>query len=244
MDISYLLFSTTDKEELTTEGDMARYKLFADVDDIADHIIGGDNVDSIIPSSLTMTVTNTMVDASTKTLNKVLTSIEYEFNGDNLYKGKERLTFTDYGTTSLPSELDFSTFDDWKEPTTWKEGAYEVYQSLTTEFSENEIAMMPYLYEAEIEGNWGVDVYNDGTYIWCLLFNDTFAASESDPVYHDYAEKYVALLKANGFVEKEYPLASYGQGVQLYKDGLYVRIPNSSADTLMSGIRFLIEIEK
>lgn len=244
MDISYLLFSTTDKEELTTEGDMARYKLFADVDDIADHIIGGDNVDSIIPSSLTMTVTNTMVDASTKTLNKVLTSIEYEFNGDNLYKGKERLTFTDYGTTSLPSELDFSTFDDWKEPTTWKEGAYEVYQSLTTEFSENEIAMMPYLYEAEIEGNWGVDVYNDGTYIWCLLFNDTFAASDSDPVYHDYAEKYVALLKANGFVEKEYPLASYGQGVQLYKDGLYVRIPNSSADTLMSGIRFLIEIEK
>lgn len=70
------------------------------------------------------------------------------------------------------------------------------------------------------------------------------AASDSDPVYHDYAEKYVALLKANGFVEKEYPLASYGQGVQLYKDGLYVRIPNSSADTLMSGIRFLIEIEK
>lgn len=70
MDISYLLFSTTDKEELTTEGDMARYKLFADVDDIADHIIGGDNVDSIIPSSLTMTVTNTMVDASTKLLIK------------------------------------------------------------------------------------------------------------------------------------------------------------------------------
>ena len=55
---------------------------------------------------------------------------------------------------------------------------------------------------------------------------------------------YSELLKEKGFVEKQYPLADPGLGTQLYKDGLYVRIPNSSADTLMSGIRFLIEIEK
>lgn len=231
MDISYCLFSALDNED----GDLIRYQLHSDVDGIHGHVFGGDNVDCIVPSSLIMTVENLDVGSGYK--NKVLTKIEYEFNGENLYKGKESVTFSNYGKTVVPEELDFTTFTGWVEPTTWKDGATSIYSELTTKFSEEQVALMPYVYQKEIEGNWGVDVYDDGTYIWACVFNDTYAASDVDPVSESYMAKYVEVLKANGFTEKKYPLANEGQGIQLYKDGLYVRV----TDSLMGGIRFLIE---
>lgn len=235
MDIAAGLFYATDSEDLPNVGDEVHYKLHNDVSDISEHIFGGDNVDNIIPSSLEMTVQKYSVSGYQL---QFLSHIEYEFNGYGLYTGKETIDFSDYGTLTLPEEYDFSTFGDWVEPTTWEYGAYDVYQKMAAEFTSDQIALMPYLYQKEIEGHWGVDVYNDGTYIWASLFNDAYAASDSDPISEEYMAKFVALLKEKGFVEKQYPLADPGLGTQLYKDGLYVRVTNS----LMAGIRFLVEI--
>lgn len=235
MDIATGLFYATDSEDLPNVGDEVHYKLHNDVSDISEHIFGGDNVDNIIPSSLEMTVQKYSVSGYQL---QFLSHIEYEFNGYGLYTGKETIDFSDYGTLTLPEEYDFSTFGDWVEPTTLEYGAYDVYQKMAAEFTSDQIALMPYLYQKEIEEHWGVDVYNDGTYIWASLFNDSYAASDSDPISEEYMAKFVALLKEKGFVEKQYPLADPGLGTQLYKDGLYVRVTN----LLMAGIRFLVEI--
>ncbi|MCI7057806.1 MAG: hypothetical protein MR979_01860 [Mollicutes bacterium] len=169
--------------------------------------------------------------------NNLLTKIEYQYDGQGLYYGTETLEFSNYGTTVLP-ELDFSTFGDWVEPTTWEMGAPNVYSEIKDAFTPEQIALMPYIYEQKIEGNWLCDVTDDGTYVWVALFNTTYMVTpEKDDVSEGYLAKYAAKLKELGFVEKAYPLASTGEGVQLYKDGVYARVTN----VLSSGIRFLIE---
>lgn len=236
MNISYQAFEPVEVKEDGTH----TFRLYDDIENVSDHVFGYNNINSIIPSSLTMEAKEVKVDEYTS--NKALTKIEYEFNGYGMFKGTETIEFSDYGTTVLPEELDFSTFGDWVAPTTWDKGAANVYEKLIGEekFTAEQIALVPFLYSDKIEGNWDVDVTNDGTYLWACIFNDTYAASDSDTYSEGYLADYVQLLKDNGFVEKDYPLANKGDGTQLYKDGVYVRIPG---DSLMSGIRILVELK-
>ena len=234
MNINYELFNQVAGTTLSEIGDKATYQLNDDVDDVAGHIFGGVNVSKIVPSSLKMEVTRLMNGSYA---NNLLTKIEYQYDGQGLYYGTETLEFSNYGTTVLP-ELDFSTFGDWVEPTTWEAGVPNVYSEIKEAFTPEQIALMPYIYEQKIEGNWLCDVTDDGTYVWVALFNTTYMVTpEKDDVSKDYLTKYAAKLKELGFVEKAYPLASAGDGVQLYKDGVYARVTN----VLSSGIRFLIE---
>ncbi len=234
MDVNYELFNQVAGTTLSEIGDKATYQLNDDVDDVAGHIFGGVNVSKIVPSSLKMEVSRLMNGSYA---NNLLTKIEYQYDGQGLYYGTETLEFSNYGTTVLP-ELDFSTFGDWVEPTTWEAGAPNVYSEIKDAFTPEQIALMPYIYEQKIEGNWLCDVYDDGTYVWVALFNTTYMVTpEKDDVSEAYLAKYAAKLKELGFTEKAYPLASAGDGVQLYKDGVYARVTN----VLSSGIRFLIE---
>lgn len=234
MDVNYELFNQVAGTTLSEIGDKATYQLNDDVDDVAGHIFGGVNVSKIVPSSLKMEVSRLMNGSYA---NNLLTKIEYQYDGQGLYYGTETLEFSNYGTTVLP-ELDFSTFGDWVEPTTWEAGAPNVYSEIKDAFTPAQIALMPYIYEQKIEGNWLCDVTDDGTYIWVAIFNTTYMVTpEKDDVSEAYLAKYAAKLKELGFTEKAYPLASAGEGVQLYKDGVYARVTN----VLSSGIRFLIE---
>lgn len=82
----FLLFSLIKvKKDETTSKNV--YQLREEVKDISSHILGGDNVKNIIPSSLKLTT------ATGKTSDGYglvfLDRIEYEFNGEDIYKGKE-----------------------------------------------------------------------------------------------------------------------------------------------------------
>lgn len=236
MDINYKLFNQVEGTELTNPGDKITYQLYDDVDGVAGHFFGGVNANKIVPSSLKMDVSLLNSPAYTAPA-KLVTKIEYQYDGSGLFYGTETLKFSNYGATVLP-ELDFSTFGDWVEPTTWEMGAPNVYSEIKDAFTPEQIALMPYIYEQKIEGNWLCDVTDDGTYVWVALFNTTYMVTpEKDDVSETYLAKYAAKLKELGFVEKAYPLASAGEGVQLYKDGVYARVTN----VLSSGIRFLIE---
>lgn len=236
MNINYELFNQVAGTTLSEIGDKATYQLNDDVDDVAGHIFGGVNVSKIVPSSLKMDVSLLNSPAYTVPA-KLVTKIEYQYDGQGLFYGTETLKFSNYGATVLP-ELDFSTFGDWVEPTTWEAGAPNVYSEIKDAFTPEQIALMPYIYEQKIEGNWLCDVMEDGTYLWVVFFNTTYMVTpKDDDVSATYMAKYAAKLKELGFTEKAYPLASAGKGVQLHKDGLYVRV----ADILTSGIRFLIE---
>lgn len=236
MDINYKLFNQVEGTELTNPGDKITYQLYDDVDGVAGHFFGGVNANKIVPSSLKMDVSLLNSPAYTAPA-KLVTKIEYQYDGSGLFYGTETLKFSNYGATVLP-ELDFSTFGDWVEPTTWEMGAPNVYSEIKDAFTPEQIALMPYIYEQKIEGNWLCDVTDDGTYVWVALFNTTYMVTpEKDDVSEGYLAKYAAKLKELGFVEKAYPLASAGEGVQLYKDGVYARVTN----VLSSGIRFLIE---
>ena len=236
MDINYKLFNQVEGTELTNPGDKITYQLYDDVDDVTGHFFGGVNASKIVPSSLKMDVSLLNSPAYTVPA-RLVTKIEYQYDGQGLYYGTETLKFSNYGATVLP-ELDFSTFGDWVEPTTWGMGAPNVYSEIKDAFTPEQIALMPYIYEQKIEGNWLCDVMDDGTYLWVVFFNTTYMVTpKDDDVSATYMAKYAAKLKELGFTEKAYPLASPDDGVQLYKDGLYVRV----ADILTSGIRFLIE---
>ena len=66
----------------------------------------------------------------------VLDRIEYEFNGEDIYKGKEHVQFSKWNETNAPTDVDFSTLTDWVEPKTWKDGAKEVYTTMASSFGE------------------------------------------------------------------------------------------------------------
>ena len=64
-----------------------------------------------------------------------------------------------------------------------------------------------------------------------MIISDKYCAiltiiSYPKSISEGYLAKYAAKLKELGFVEKAYPLASAGDGVQLYKDGVYARVTN------------------
>lgn len=239
MDVSPLLFNQVKKDETTSKN---VYQLREEVKDISSHILGGNNVKNIIPSSLKLTtVTGKTSDGYGLVF---LDRIEYEFNGEDIYKGKEHVEFSKWNETNAPTDVDFSTLTDWVEPKTWKDGAKEVYTTLASSFGEDAASQLPFLYNKEIEGNWGiVDNYDEYpkygyAYNWVKLYNTTFAAAsslEDDTVSPTYMPQFIERLKENGFVAKEgYPL---GSGNTYYNETLkmWCRV----GESLMAGITFL-----
>lgn len=239
MDVSPLLFNQVKKDETTSKN---VYQLREEVKDISSHILGGDNVKNIIPSSLKLT---TGIGKGTYGDIVVLDRIEYEFNGEDIYKGKEHVEFSKWNETNAPTDVDFSTLTDWVEPKTWKDGAKEVYTTLASSFGEEAAGQLPFLYNKEIEGNWGiVDNYDEYpkygyAYNWVKLYNTTFAAAsslEDDTVSSTYMPQFIERLKENGFVLKTegYPL---GSGNTYYNETLkmWCRV----GESLMAGITFL-----
>lgn len=240
MDVSPLLFNQVKKDETTSKN---VYQLREEVKDISSHILGGDNVKNIIPSSLKLTT------ATGKTSDGYglvfLDRIEYEFNGEDIYKGKEHVQFSKWNETNAPTDVDFSSLTDWVEPKTWKDGAKEVYTTLASSFGEDAASQLPFLYNKEIEGNWGIDGYYDEypkygyAYNWVKLYNTTFAAAsslEDDTVSATYMSQFIERLTENGFVLKTegYPL---GSGNTYYNETLkmWCRV----GESLMAGITFL-----
>lgn len=240
MDVSPLLFNQVKKDETTSKN---VYQLREEVKDISSHILGGNNVKNIIPSSLKLT---TAIGKTSDGHNiTVLDRIEYEFNGEDIYKGKEHVDFSKWNETNAPTDVDFSTLTDWVEPKTWKDGAKEVYTTMASSFGEDAASQLPFLYNKEIEGNWGIDGYYDEypkygyAYNWVKLYNTTFAAAsslEDDTVSATYMPQFIERLKENGFVLKTegYPL---GSGNTYYNETLkmWCRV----GESLMAGITFL-----
>ncbi len=220
------------------------YQARTEAKNLSGHFLGYDNQDSMIPSSLTI---HTGSSQSAYGTLAVIDSIEYEFNGEDIYKGKDVVSFTDYDKTKAPTDIDFSTLKDWVEPKTWKEGvSSEISEKIDSSLGDGMSSKIPFLYDKEMEDNWEIDCYDNTTDMsgkaisWINLFNMTYAVSDNN-ARSDYLTKYATLLKDNGFVEKQYPLANLGQGTQLYSEtlDLYCRI----ADSVSSGIRFLKYID-
>lgn len=214
MDISSNCFKTG-----VTEGTTTVYSLYSDVDDIADHILGGNNKKNIIPSSLKLSVVNYRP-----------TKIEYEFNGMDFFKGKDQVEFSSWATTNKPAEIDYTTLKPFVEPDNWQDGAPEVYSTMKAVLGDS-IKDVPYLYNKEMAGNWGID--SNADYKWVVVYNDTYAASEeADDLSFKYMKEYEALLRKNGFTDCPYPMDGKPG---LVKGELHVRV----GDRGMAGIRFM-----
>lgn len=238
-DIDCRLFVKTSED---TDKGQWQYRLRKEAKDASSHIIGGSHASYLIPSSLTL-------DISTQTVGtyslKMLDKLEYEFNAEDFYKGKESVTFSNYGATSAPTDIDFSTLKDWVEPETWEDGAPEVYDRIVACFGEETASKLPFLYQKDIEGHWlsGEEAYNefpnDGYAIrWMMLCNDSYLVEGDTGVSKAYMEAFAAKLKKNGFVEADYPLGHLDSDIAtLYSEelDLYVRIP----DSVGAGIRLL-----
>ncbi len=233
-------------EQVSEDSDSGKwqYRLRKEAKDVSSHIIGGSHASYLIPSSLTLDISSQAVGGVSYNL-KMLDKLEYEFNAEDFYKGKESVTFSGYGATSAPSDVDFSTLKDWVEPETWEEGAPEVYDRIVASFGEETASKLPFLYQKDIEGHWlsGEEAYNefptDGYAIrWMMLCNDSYLVEGDTGISKAYMEAFAAKLKKNGFVEKEYPLGSLSSDIAtLYSEDLdlYVRIP----DSVGAGIRLL-----
>lgn len=215
MDISLALFSkATEKSDRSTD-----YSIDSFAYDVSDHVLGGDNKRRMIPSSYTVNATNYN-----------LNYIEYEFNGYDLFTGKEKITFLEKQT--LPT-IDYSTLAPFVVPTDWKDGAPEVYDLMVEILGEGVAKNIPFLYNKDMAGNWGGDTYEDLKEV--ALYNTTYAASlENDDLSFTYMKEYEALLREKGFTDYPFPVDGKAG---LKKDGLYVRI----GDRGMSGIRFCID---
>ena len=222
-----------------------QYRLIKEAKDVSSHIIGGSHASYLIPSSLTMDVMNLQTTTSSGYSLKFLDKIEYEFNAEDFYKGKESVTFSNWDATVAPTDIDFSTLKDWVEPETWKDGAPEVYDRIVSCFGEDTASKLPFLYQKDIEGHWlsGEEAYNefpnDGYAIrWMMLCNDSYLVEGDTGISKAYMEAFAAKLKKNGFVEADYPLGRLDSDIAtLYSEelDLYVRIPNSVG----AGIRLL-----
>lgn len=241
-DISADIFDVKDTNDVKSFDHT--YQARTESKNLSGHFLGYDNQDCMIPSSLSIHTTS--AQSSYATLS-VIDSIEYEFNGEDIYKGKDVISFTDYDKTMAPSDIDFSTLKDWVEPKTWKEGvSSEISSKIDSTLGDGMSSLIPFLYDKEMEDNWEIDCYDNTTDMsgraisWINLFNMTYAVSDNNARV-DYLSKYATLLKDNGFIEKQYPLANLGQGTQLYSEtlDLYCRI----ADSVSSGIRFLKYID-
>ena len=164
------------------------YSLYSDVDDIADHILGGSNKKNIIPSSLKYTANN-----------YTPVKLEYEFNGLDLFKRKEQVEFTNWNSATKPDEIDYTTLKPFVEPDNWQDGAPEVYPTMKAVLGDC-IKDVPFLYKKEMAGNWGID--SNADYKWVVVFNDTYSASEDkDDLSFQYMKDYEALLRKNGFTD-------------------------------------------
>ncbi len=205
-----------------TKDGLEVYSLYSDVKYVSDHILGGDNKGDLIESSIRF-----MVDPNS--FHPV--SLEYEFNGLDLFKGKEKVQFSDFYATKKPSEIDFSTLKSYVIPDNWQDGAGEVYPTMVKILGDA-IKTVPYLYNKEMAGNWGVDYNEDYKYV--VVYNDTYAASEEkDDKSLAYMTEYEALLRKNGFTDCPYPM---DQLPGLVKGELHVRVGERG----MSGIRFML----
>lgn len=215
MDLSGNCFKKTG----VTEGANTVYSLYSDVDDIANHVLGGSNKKNIIPSSLKFTANG-----------YTPVKLEYEFNGLDLFKGKEQVEFSNWNSATKPAEIDYTTLKPFVEPDNWQDGAPEVYPTMKAVLGDC-IKDVPFLYNKEMAGNWGVDSNVD--YKWVVVFNDTYAASEDkDDLSFQYMKDYEALLRKNGFTDCPYPMDGKPG---LVKDELHVRV----GDRGMGGIRFM-----
>lgn len=239
MDVSADIFDVMDDNPISS-GDHT-FQARNEVKGLSSHIIGFENKDSMIDSSLTIKTGNFTSSLGYPLV--FLKSIEYEFNGEDIYKGTDQILFSDVDKTACPSDIDFTTLKEWEEPKDWKKGVDEsVYSQIISAFGEDTSSKIPFLYDKEMEDQWDIDVYlnapdmNGRSCNWINLFNTAYLVSGPDKS-PEYMKNYAALLKQKGFVEKQYPLASLGEGTQLYSSDLdlYCRITDNAA----SGIRFL-----
>ncbi len=220
------------------------YGLREEAKGIQDHIIAGEQKDYMIPSSLKIGLSQVTLEGSSYSI-KVIDKIEYEFNAEGFYKGKDQILFSDYDKTKAPEDLDFSTLKDWVEPEDWDNGAPEVSGDIDGAFGDGTSAKLPFLYQKQMEGQWiiGQSEYDeypaDGfAYRWMILCNTAFMVGGDDEVSKAYMVSFAEKLKKNGFVEKDYPLGKNDSDVaSLYSEelNLYVRIPES----VTAGIRLL-----
>lgn len=220
------------------------YGLKEEAKGIQDHIIAGEQKDYMIPSSLKIDVSQIPLEGSSYSI-KVIDKIEYEFNAEGFYKGKDQILFGSYDKTKAPEDLDFSTLKDWVEPEDWGNGAPEVSGDIDEAFGDGTSSKLPFLYQKQMEGEWivGQSEYDEYpasgfAYRWMILCNTAFMVGGDDEVSKAYMVAFAEKLKKNGFVEKDYPLGRNDSDVAaLYSEelDLYVRVPES----VTAGIRLL-----
>lgn len=240
-DVSAGVFDLLSEDE---ENGKWSYGLKEEAKGIQDHIIAGEQKDYMIPSSLKIGVSQIPLEGSSYTI-KVIDKIEYEFNAEGFYKGKDQILFDSYDKTKAPEDLDFSTLKDWIEPEDWDNGAPEVSGGIDEAFGDGTSKKLPFLYQKQMEGQWiiGQSEYDEYptsgfAYRWMILCNTAFMVGGDDEVSKAYMVAFAEKLKKNGFVEKDYPLGKNDSDVAaLYNQelDLYVRIPES----VTAGIRLL-----
>lgn len=133
-----------------------------------------------------------------------ITSYSYKTSGFD----DEEVAVT-YGA-ELPSNIDFSGIQDsFVPPTSWQEGAPEIYETLINKsyVGEEYVAEVPYLYDVTINDSWMIG--NDGITEVSIINNYYLIGSDEAKAYMD---KYVELLLASGY--------TLGQGNRYGKEGL------------------------
>ena len=165
------------------------------VDKISEGFLDTYYADGIVPSTFEMNVDE----------NNYAKSIYYNYEMDNgYYLGEEEVRFSEWGTASLPSHIDFSNIGLWSEPTSWKdELSADAYEVLVSVFGEEYVSKIQYMFRKELYGSWQVDYDEDvgGEYLHLFSHEVDCAYEINSTYYKEFATEYANNLLAAGFYE-------------------------------------------
>lgn len=189
------------------------------VDHLETGVLAGYYKEHIVPESFKINL-----DASNKPI-----SLTYNYMMDNgFYLGKEIIEFSDWGTATLPSDIDFSDIGEFAEPTTWIDDMTPSdYADFQEVFTDEYIARIPYLYRKELKGTWQVSSSDrpDG-YCYTHIFTMEMDAKGEVPdgYYPQFAKDYENYLISLGYEKSR----DNAWGLEAYSLGdIHIRIINN-----------------
>ena len=164
------------------------------VDHLGDGVLSGTYGDYIVASSFKLSL-----DLDGKPL-----SISYAFMMDEgFFIGEELIEFSEWGTATLPSHIDFSSIGIWNAPTSWKEELNEKdYAEVVGVFSEEYVGNIPYMFRRELYGSWTINNTSVSGYSYLHFFSMKHMCSYSfdSDYYPEYALAYANYLESLGYI--------------------------------------------
>ena len=189
------------------------------VDKIGQGVLGGRYDENIIPSSFELEVD----------MDGYPISISYKYEMDNgYYLGEEEIQFSNWGTATLPSHIDFSNIGTWEAPTSWAtELRSELYADLVNTFGQEYVDKIPYLFAKELIDSWEIENTSadiGGGTAFLHLYSHDYNTKDGVGInfYKEYAKSYAELLVKNGFVETV--VQEWGNFACFKKDDVHIRV--------------------